>query len=99
MYSFTKHNSPKRSGGMGSSFTGGATTVKKAQVSLERKDNRSSLKSDLRKPIGGSRDLQAFSTALSNRKSEVVEPTTQNNLGPYLRRDLNSKESQDKFIT
>ena len=92
MYSFTKHNSPKRAGGTGQSFTG-ANTVKKAQVSLERRDNRGSLKSDLRKPIGGSKDLHGFSTALSNRKSEVVEVTTQN--FSYLRRDLNSKESQD----
>ena len=69
--------------------------MKKAQVSLERKDNRGSLKSDMRGPVGGSKDLQAFSTALSNRKSEVVDARLQNNLGPYLRRDLNSKDSQD----
>jgi hypothetical protein len=90
MYSFTKHNSPKRAGGIGASFNG-ANTVKKAQVSLERKDNRGSLKTDMRKPLGGSKDLQGFSTALSNRKSEVVEVSTQS--FPYLRRDLNSKES------
>lgn len=90
MYSFTKQNSPKRPGGAGQSFNG-ANHVKKAQVSLERKDNRGSLKSDLRKPIGGSKELQGFSTALSNRKSEVVEVSSHS--FPYLRRDLNSKDS------